>query len=149
MRRKAWGAVALLGTMAAALVACSVTFPLVGRFEDGESLTGKIDSNLAGNAHITASSSGGATCTGRSRITYKPAHSVIVPCVGQRGEAILDCSDGRRVRGEWVATGCTSGHGIGRDQDGKQLVFAMGMSLEEAIRRRQEAGEPVPAASNR
>jgi S1-C subfamily serine protease len=134
--------------MAAALVACSVTFPLVGRFEDGASFSGKVDSNLSGDAHISASSSGGATCSGTSRITYKPAHSVIVPCVGQRGEAILECSDGRRVRGEWVATGCTSGHGIGRDQDGKQLIFAMGMSLEEAIRRRREAGEPVPAAAS-
>ncbi len=147
MRRKAVGVVAVLGAMAAALVACSVTFPLVGRFEDGESFSGKVDSNMSGDAHISASSSGGASCTGSSRITYKPAHSVIVPCVGQRGEAVLECSDGRRVRGEWVATGCTSGHGIGRDQDGKQLIFAMGMSLEEAIRRRQEAGEPVPAAS--
>jgi S1-C subfamily serine protease len=147
MRRKAWGAAAALGTMAAILVACSVTFPLVGRFEDGESFTGKIDSNLSGDAHITASSSGGATCTGSSRITYKPPYAVIVPCVGQRGEAVLDCSDGRRVRGEWLATGCTSGHGIGRDQDGKQLIFAMGMSLEEAIRRRREAGDPVPATA--
>lgn len=147
MSAKSWGVAAALGLVAAAVVACSVTFPLVGRFEDGESFSGKVDSNLAGDAHISASSSGGATCTGSSRITYKPAHSVIVPCVGQRGEAVLECSDGRQVRGEWVATGCTSGHGIGRDQDGKQLVFAMGMSLEEAIRRRREAGEPVPAAS--
>ena len=147
MRGKVWSAGAALVVMAAALVACSVTFPLVGRFEDGESFTGKIDSNLAGDAHISASSSGGATCTGSSRITYKPPYAVVVPCVGQRGEAVLECSDGRRVRGEWVATGCTSGHGIGRDQDGKRLIFAMGMSLEEAIRRRREAGDPVPAAS--
>lgn len=147
MHGKQWGAVAALGALAAVLVACSVTFPLEGRFEDGESFTGKIDSNLSGDAHISATSSGGASCTGSSRITYKPAYSAVVPCVGQRGVAVLECTDGRRVRGEWVATGCTSGHGIGRDQDGKQLIFAMGMSLEEAIRRRREAGEPVPAAS--
>lgn len=147
MHGKRCGTVAVLGALAAALVACSVTFPLVGRFEDGESFTGQINSNLSGDAHISASSSSGASCTGSSRITYKPAYAVVVPCVGQRGIAVLECSDGRRVRGEWVATGCTSGHGIGRDQDGKQLIFAMGMSLEEAIRRRREAGEPVAAAS--
>lgn len=147
MRRSVGLAVAALGTFAAALVACTVTFPMVGRFEDGESFTGSINSNLSGDAAIAANSSSGATCTGESRITYKPPYAVVVPCVGQRGVAVLDCSDGRRVRGEWVATGCTSGHGVGRDQDGKQLVFAMGMSLEEAIRRRREAGEPVPATS--
>ncbi len=147
MRGSVGLAVAALGTFAAALVACTVTFPMVGRFEDGESFTGSINSNLSGDAAIAANSSSGATCTGESRITYKPAYAVVVPCVGQRGVAVLDCSDGRRVRGEWVATGCTSGHGVGRDQDGKQLVFAMGMSLEEAIRRRREAGEPVPAST--
>jgi S1-C subfamily serine protease len=148
--RKAVRAAMMAGVTAAILAACvgSVTFPLVGRFEDGESFTGKVDSNLAGDAHISASSSSGATCTGGSRITYKPVYAAVVPCVGQRGIAVLDCSDGRRVRGEWVATGCTSGHGIGHDQDGKRLVFAMGMSLEEAIRRRQEAGEAVPVPSS-
>ena len=147
MRRQVGRAVAALGALSAALVACTVTFPMVGRFEDGESFTGSINSNLSGDAAIAANSSSGATCTGESRITYKPAYAVVVPCVGQRGVAMLECSDGRRVRGEWVATGCTSGHGVGRDQDGKQLVFAMGMSLEEAIRRRREGGEPVPATT--
>lgn len=147
MRRHSGLGIAALGTLLAALAGCTVTFPMVGRFEDGESFTGRINSNLAGDAAIAANSSSGATCTGESRITHKPAYSVVVPCVGQRGIAVLACSDGRRVRGEWVATSCTSGHGVGRDQDGKQLVFAMGMSLEEAIRRRREAGEPVPAAT--
>jgi S1-C subfamily serine protease len=145
MRRGAWHRIAAIGAAAVSLLGCSVTFPLVGRFEDGESFNGKIDSNLAGDAHITATSSNGASCSGNSRITYKPVYSAIVPCVGQRGIAVLQCTDGRRVRGEWLATGCTSGHGQGVDQDGKRLVFAMGMSLEEAVRRRQEAGEPVPA----
>ena len=148
MRGKAWGRIAALVATAAVAVACSVTFPLVGRFEDGESFTGSIDSNLAGDAHITAVSSNGASCSGSSEITYKPVYSVVVPCVGQRGTAVLQCSDGRRVRGEWLATGCTSGHGVGYDQDGKRLIFAMGMSLEEAIRRRREAGEPVPASTD-
>ncbi|MBL8662421.1 MAG: trypsin-like peptidase domain-containing protein [Candidatus Odyssella sp.] len=147
MRRHFGLAVAALGTLLAVLAGCTVTFPMVGRFEDGETFTGRINSNLAGDAAIAANSSSGATCTGESRITYKPVYSAVVPCVGQRGIAVLACSDGRRVRGEWVATGCTSGHGVGRDQDGKQLVFAMGMSLDEAIRRRREAGEPVPAAT--
>ncbi len=145
MRRGVWNGVAVLGAAASLLVACSVTFPLVGRFEDGETFRGTIDSNLAGDAHISATSSSGARCTGNSEITYKPPYAVIVPCVGQRGIAVLDCSDGRRVRGEWLATGCSSGYGEGVDQDGKRLVFAMGMSLEEAIRRRQEAGEAPPA----
>lgn len=146
MRRQAWGIAAALGAAAAVVVACSLTFPLVGRFDDGESFQGTIDSNLAGDAHISATSSTGATCTGNSAITYKPVYSVIVPCVGQRGVAILECTDGRRVRGNWVATGCTSGYGDGYDQDGRRLVFAMGMSLEEALRRRREAGEPPTPA---
>ncbi|HEY7610852.1 MAG TPA: serine protease [Alphaproteobacteria bacterium] len=143
----AWGRIVTLGAIALGLVACSVTFPLVGRFDDGESFQGTIDSNLAGDAHIRATSSSGATCTGNSAITYRPPYSVVVPCVGQRGIAVLQCSDGRRVRGDWVATGCASGYGTGVDEDGRRLIFAMGMSLEEAMRRRQEAGEGGPAAS--
>jgi S1-C subfamily serine protease len=145
------GCAALAATTAVAFVAaaCSVTFPLVGRFDDGgETFEGTVDSNLSGDAHIRATSSSGASCTGQSAITYRPAYSVIVPCVGQRGIAVLECTDGRRVRGDWVATGCTSGYGEGHDQDGRRLVFAMGMSLEEALRRRQEARGPgaAPAA---
>ena len=146
MRKGDWGRIAALGAVSAALVACSVTFPLVGRFEDGESFRGTIDSNLAGDAHIAATSSSGASCTGNSRITYKPVYSAVVPCVGQRGIAILQCTDGRRVRGNWVATGCSSGYGDGFDPDGKRLVFAMGMSLEEALQRRREAGEAPNSA---
>jgi S1-C subfamily serine protease len=147
MRKKA-GRIAALGAAAAVLLGCSVTFPLAGRFDDGtESFQGTIDSNLAGDAHISATSSSGARCTGQSRITYRPAYTVVVPCVGQRGIAILDCSDGRRVRGDWVATGCTSGYGTGVDEDGRRLTFAMGMSLEEALQRRREAGDAPAAAA--
>jgi len=146
MRSRDWGRIAVLVAVSATLVACSVTFPLVGRFEDGDSFQGTVDSNLAGNAHIRATSSSGASCTGNSAITYKPAYSVVVPCVGQRGIAVLQCSDGRRVRGDWVATGCTSGYGTGVDEDGRRLIFAMGMSLEEAQQRRREAGEPPTPA---
>jgi S1-C subfamily serine protease len=145
MSRRRWGFALAVAALAATVVACSVTFPLVGRYEDGaETFRGVIDSNLAGSAHIQATSSTGARCTGESWITYKPAYSVVVPCVGQRGSAVLDCSDGRRVRGEWVATGCTSGYGEGYDQDGRRFLFAMGMSLEEAARRRSETSPPAP-----
>ena len=94
MRRHVGRAVAALGLLSAALVACSVTFPMVGRFEDGESFTGRINSNLSGDAAIAANSSSGATCTGSSRITYKPAYAAVVPCVGQRGIAVLELNAG-------------------------------------------------------
>jgi len=132
---------------AAILFGCTVSFPLVGRFDDGsDSFRGTIDSDLAGNAHIQATSSSGASCTGESRITYKPIYSVVVPCVGQRGIAVIDCSDGRRVRGNWTATGCTAGYGDGYDQEGRRLTFAMGMSLEEAQRRFGQGPTTAPAA---
>src|SRR5262249_12499370 len=145
MDKGIWRRLAALGATAVALIACSVTFPLVGRFDDGETFQGTIDSNLAGNAHITATSSTGARCTGQSRITYRPGYSVVVPCVDQRGIAVLQCDDGRRIRGDWIAAGCSSGYGTGVDEDGKRLVFAMGMSLEEAIRRQQSEAAPSSA----
>lgn len=132
--------------LAAALTACSIKFPLTGRFENGETFQGTIDSNLAGSAVIDAQSSSGARCSGNSRITFKPAYSAIIPCVGQRGVAELRCSDGRRVTGNWTATGCTSGYGDGYDQDGNRLVFAMGMSLDEALKHQAESGVGRPVA---
>ena len=149
---KGWTSLAAMAAIAVLVAACSVTFPMVGRFDNGgETFQGSVDSDLSGNAHITATSSSGASCSGESRITYKPVYSVVVPCVGQRGTAVLDCSDGRRVRGNWVATGCSSGYGEGRDQEGNRFVFAMGMSLEEAARRRGEpsTAEPSTPATTR
>lgn len=139
---------AAVAVAAAILVGCSVSFPLEGRFDDGsESFRGSVNSNLAGDAHIAANSSSGASCSGQSRITYKPIYSVVVPCVGQQGIAVLQCSDGRRVRGTWTATGCTSGYGEGYDQEGRRLTFAMGMSFDEAKRRMGETTTPsTPAA---
>ena len=145
-----WSAAAAMAGIAIVVAACSVTFPMSGRFDNGsETFQGSVDSDLSGSAHITVTSSSGASCSGQSRITYKPAYSLVVPCVGQRGTAVLDCSDGRRVRGTWVATGCSSGYGEGRDQEGNRFVFAMGMSLDEAARRRGEtaAAEPSPPAA--
>ena len=148
--KKGWPALAAMAAIAGLVTACSVNFPMAGKFENGsESFQGSVESDLAGNAHITVTSSSGATCSGRSRITHKPAYSLVVPCVGQRGTALLDCTDGRKVRGTWVATGCTSGYGEGRDDEGNRFVFAMGMSLEEAARRRGEpaAAEPFTPAT--
>lgn len=139
----AWPALA-----AAALTACSVQFPVVGRFDNNsEAFTGSVNSNLAGDAFIEVSSTAGVTCTGNSRITYKPVYSVVVPCVGQRGIAELSCSDGRRIHGDWVATGCSSGYGTGHDRDGNRFTFAMGMSEAEAARHRGDSPPTTPPAA--
>jgi S1-C subfamily serine protease len=151
MRRGFWRFAALIGAAAALLGACEITAPVVGRFDDGETFQGTVISDLAGNAHITVTSSSGARCTGSSQITYKPPFSGLVGCAGQRGVATLNCSDDRRAEGNWVVTSCSSGYGTGADSDGRPFVFAMGMSLEEALRLRQESGvastSPPPSSN--
>jgi S1-C subfamily serine protease len=109
-----------------------VHYSAVGRFTDyNEVLKGAVNHNLlAGTGQIQiAGEVSGMQCQGNSWVTYIPPSG---SCVGQQGKALLTCTDGRVVDCDWIATGCTSGWGVGRDQQGNSLAFAFGMNEQQA-----------------
>ena len=111
-----------------------VSYNVVGKFENyDEVFIGTVDHNLlAGVGDITATGEkSGVTCTGLSTVTYIPAFSI--GCKGQRGEAPLQCSDGRTLTVDWIATSCTTGYGSGFDKDGIKFSFTFGHQKEEAL----------------
>ena len=114
------------------LSACTVRYEVAGKFADhNEVFRGNIIHDLAaGQAQIEATGQvTGLKCSGHSWVTYKPFGG---GCAGQRGEARLDCDDGRLIRADWHADSCTTGFGEGRDENGARFVFAFGLTAEEA-----------------
>ena len=120
-----------------ALAACTVTYPVIGRFDDyKEVMVGTVDADLFAGAsviHARAQHSG-FECGGTSRVLFIPASNYLIPgyCKGQKGDANLNCSDGRHIRATWEALGCTRGKGSGYDQNGARFAFTFGMSEREA-----------------
>jgi len=112
---------------------CSIKYKAVGSFDDyNEAFIGHVNHNLlTGSARIvTEAINSDIKCEGYSYVTYMPPMSF--GCAGQRGEAPLVCSDGRRFKFEWVANSCTSGYGEGVDQNGATFHLAFGLDEETA-----------------
>jgi len=118
------------------------TYKVVGKFENyDEIFIGDIDHNLlAGKGAIEATAQkSGIKCTGVSYVTYVPLHSALgFGCSGQRGKAPMNCSDGRTLDVDWVATSCTTGEGRGLSNDGAVFTFAFGFNDDEAHTRLDE-----------
>ena len=77
-----------------------------------------------------------STYDSRIRFHYKPLFAI--GCAGQRGKAPLTCTDGRLLDLDWLATSCTTGEGIGRDQDGASFAFTFGLNEKDALIRLAE-----------
>jgi len=127
---------------------CTVTYPVVGQFDDfNEVVHGEIDHDLiAGTALIRVEAEQtDFRCSGTSRVLHVPASNYIIPgrCKGQKGDAHLDCSDGRLVKADWEALSCTQGFGAGFDQDGARFSFTFGMNEDEALEYIEQARADV------
>lgn len=123
---------AFLLCLALALASGCANYSAVAKFTGyNEVLRGTVHHNLlAGTGQIqVAGEVSGMQCQGNSWVTYVPPSG---SCVGQQGKALLTCTDGRVVDCDWIATGCTTGWGAGRDQQGNTLVFAFGMNEQQA-----------------
>lgn len=125
-----------------ALVACTATYPVVGKFSDhNEVFLGQVNNDLmTGRAFIEATGKNtGVRCRGVSRVVYIPASNYIagafmIPyCAGQKGIAVLRCDDGRSLTADWTADSCSSGRGGGDDQRGARFDFVFGLSEQEAL----------------
>jgi S1-C subfamily serine protease len=124
---------ALISLVTITLAGCSVQYKAVGSFDDyNEVFVGHVDHNvLTGSAFIAAETKNSRIrCEGQSYVTYIPPLSL--GCAGQRGEAPLRCTDGRVLTVEWVARSCTTGTGVGTDQNGATFRLAFGLNEEEA-----------------
>lgn len=119
--------------LAAVLVTgCSVRYKAVGMFDDynevfigdvtGDPMTGT--GYIIGEAKISK-----IKCEGRSRLTHKPSS---MGCAGQRGTALLQCTDGREVTVNYIFQECSKGYGDGKDQNGTMFRLVFGMNEEEA-----------------
>lgn len=120
--------------MAALSLAGCAQYKVVGAFDDfNEVFIGDVDANLLiGGGTIRAKGEvTGLTCEGSAHLTYIPWHGA---CEGQRGEANLTCSDGRKIKGVYRAEACTFGTGMGEDDRGNTFVFAFGLDEIEARR---------------
>ena len=78
---------------------------------------------------ILKSTNSAVTCKGTSTVTYFPG---TWGCAGQSGKFTLNCSDGRKVKGDFDVESCKTGSGEGKDQEGRRFTFAFGMSDSEA-----------------
>jgi S1-C subfamily serine protease len=117
------------------LMACTVSYKATGAFEDfNEVLMGHVAANLAtggGKVRVEGQNSK-IRCEGViPPPTYIPN---LLSCAGQRGDATLRCSDGRRLDLQWVASSCTRGYGEGADQNGARFWFVFGYNDAEARR---------------
>ncbi len=131
-----------LALAAVALVACSVTYPVVGKFADhNEVFLGTVNHNMMkGEAFIEATGQvTGLKCRGFSRVVFIPtsnyiAGAFLIPyCAGQKGIAGFRCDDGRVVDADWTAESCSKGYGSGSDLRGARFDFAFGMTEQEAL----------------
>lgn len=127
-----------------ALVACTTTYPVVGKFSDhNEVFLGQVNNDLmTGRAFIEAKGKNtGVRCRGVSRVIHVPASNYIagaflIPyCAGQKGIAELRCDDNRWITADWTADSCSSGQGSGADQKGARFDFVFGLSEQEASAR--------------
>ncbi|MBJ85584.1 MAG: hypothetical protein CMJ11_05155 [Pelagibacterales bacterium] len=125
------------------LVSCA-QYKVIGKFHKyDEVFIGDVNHNLlAGVGEIKAKGeNSGIICSGSSYVTYKPLFAI--GCAGQRGKAPLTCTDGRLLDLDWLATSCTTGEGIGRDQDGASFAFTFGLNEKDALIRLAELKNEV------
>lgn len=124
------------------IISSCAKYKVVGKFNNfNEVFIGDIDHNLlAGRGAIEAvGQRSGIRCTGVSYVTYVPLHSALgLGCSGQRGKAPMNCTDGRKLDVDWVATSCTTGEGRGVSSDGAQFTFAFGFDDDDAYERLDE-----------
>ncbi|MBQ3642694.1 hypothetical protein II906_12335 [bacterium] len=92
------------------------TANVVGKFDEyNEIFTGTIDLDMQGHGIIKVKSEpNNITCKGKGWITFVPISSYFTGrCKGQRGEAALNCDDGRTISADWVCEACTRIKGDG------------------------------------
>jgi S1-C subfamily serine protease len=120
------------------LVACSTMGPpepvrIVGKFDNhNETLTGEMRLVADGRALIALRTSvSKLSCEGIAQRIYRGTPVPRV-CTGNRGIALLECGNGRRLTVDYRANTCTSGEATGNDNTGARFSFVFGLPEAEA-----------------
>lgn len=106
------------------LAACAFGYQARGSLSDvaGE-MRGKAypGDTSGGGRFALADAAGRLVCDGR----MAPPDSAPQPggCLGESGDGVVLCTDGREVAVRWTALSCRSFEGTGRDARGNQLIF--------------------------
>jgi len=116
-----WFALVLISLL---LTACAFGYQARGSLSDvpGE-LSGKAypGNTQGGGRFMLADQEGRLSCDGRA--LPPTASSTPGSCVGEIGEGVMRCSDGREISLRWQAIGCRSWQGSGSDAKGNRLEF--------------------------
>lgn len=119
------------------LTGCTVASPVVGQFDNSkEVLYGELEVKLAGDSELirVEAEESGFRCTGTLRVLHRPvANYIINRCNGDKGDAHLECSDGRIINADWEALSCGRSFGAGYDQHGTRFSFTVGMKKDKAL----------------
>lgn len=112
---------------------CSTSYNAVATFNQfDEVLFGEVhhDLLLGGATFTLKGENTSLRCDG---VASKP-HTIpnLLSCKGQRGSGEATCSDGRRIKFDWVSDSCTRAHGSGQDSMGNDFYFTSGMNEETA-----------------
>lgn len=106
------------------LAACAVGYQASGQLSDhAGQLHGKgYPANTIGGGRFSLGDPARSlSCDGELAppdITPSPSH-----CIGEGGQGLVRCSDGRAFAVRWRALSCRSFEGEGEDQAGRRLVF--------------------------
>lgn len=106
------------------LAACAFGYQARGSLSDvpGE-LSGKASpgNTQGGGRFALADRDGRLSCDGRAF----PPTATATPgsCLGESGEGVMRCSDGREIHLRWQAISCRSWQGSGTDAKGNRLEF--------------------------
>lgn len=110
----------------------TVSYKAVATFHDhNEVMVGTVDHDLlfGGGTFSMRGQVSGLDCSGTAVLTQVPPTGAFA---GQGGELFAECSDGRIMTGEWLATSLKSGFGKGRDSLGNNFSITFGHSEQEA-----------------
>jgi len=108
-------------------------YKVVGNFDDyNEVFIGDIEHYLGGGGVVTVEGKNSKIkCDGH--FYGVNTQTVSFSCAGQRGEAKLQCTDGRKVTATYMATSCSTGFGQGTDQHGGTFRMVFGYAEDAAM----------------
>lgn len=108
---------------AALLAACAIGYQARGSLSDvAGDLQGKgYPGDKGGGRFVLADRTGRLTCDGQARppsVSPNPGS-----CLGETGDGVVRCTDGREIPVRWQAISCRSWQGSGTDAQGNRLEF--------------------------
>lgn len=105
-----------------------INYPVIAATEK-HSYAGMVDSDLlTGTAYVQVQNADtGTRCYGQGHLVAPAAGP---SCKGGKGTCSLTCDDGRRIACEYELASCTTGVGVGQDQNNNWIAFVFGPKID-------------------